>query len=76
MKADPERRIAVLEAKAKSPMIATWVYFILWLDGENERSLKNNLASYTRWLIFSIHLNYFQYFLNMTQIIQQMIQML
>jgi hypothetical protein len=32
MKANLERRIAVLEAKAKSPMIATWVNFILWLD--------------------------------------------
>ena len=32
MKANLERRIAVLEAKAKPLMISTWVDFILWLD--------------------------------------------
>jgi len=33
MKANLGRRIAVLEAKMlKSPVISTWVDFILWLD--------------------------------------------
>ena len=27
-----ERRLAALEAKAKAPMIATWVDLMLWLD--------------------------------------------
>ena len=32
MKANLERRLAALEAKAKAPMIATWVDLMLWLD--------------------------------------------
>lgn len=32
MKASLERRLAVLEAKTKPRVIATWVDFILWLD--------------------------------------------
>jgi hypothetical protein len=32
MNANLERRLAQLEAKAKPPVIATWVDFILWLD--------------------------------------------
>jgi hypothetical protein len=37
MKANLGRRIAVLEAKMlKSPVISTWVDFILWLDGGDE----------------------------------------
>jgi len=32
MKGSLERRLAALEAKAKPPMIATWVDLMLWLD--------------------------------------------
>lgn len=32
MKANLERRLAALEAKAKPRVISTWVDFMLWLD--------------------------------------------
>ena len=32
MKGSLERRLAALEAKAKAPMIETWVDLMLWLD--------------------------------------------
>ena len=32
MRRDLAKRLAALEAKAKPPMISTWVEFVLWLD--------------------------------------------
>lgn len=32
MKSNLERRIVMLEAKAKPRVISTWVDFVLWLD--------------------------------------------
>jgi hypothetical protein len=55
MNASLERRLAHLEAKAKPPMIATWVDFILWLDEHenDEEDLEVELSPELKQLIFS-----------------------
>ena len=52
MKGNLERRLAALEAKAKAPMIATWVDLMLWLDAhEVDESVEVELCPELQTLV-------------------------
>lgn len=56
MKGSLERRLAALEAKAKSPVIATWVDLMLWLDAhEGDEGVEVELCPELQMLVREMH---------------------